>query len=228
LAIASPYALPAEYRVVIQKTGGEDDVQLLDDLTAVSRLIDHRLNRCFNQSDSVTPEARLFYPRVRSLGTRPYDWAERENPWRWGGAARWLEIDDLALAPTSITIDEQRTGSFAGLTPLAATDYELRPLNATSGPEAKPYTSIYLPDWSTLGGGFPGSARVQVVGVWGWPAVPIAIKQATIQLTGILRLESPRATRTIDEMNRVISMSQIGANIINDLLSGYSRAGFGI
>lgn len=228
MALADPYALPAEYRNVIQKTGGEDDVQLLADLTAISRLIDYKLNRCFNHDDDEDGVARVYYPRTRPSGSRPVGWAESENPWRWGGAARELEIDDLSAAPISITIDEQRTGSFVGLTPLAVTDYELRPLNAAVGPEARPYTSIYIPEWSTQSGGFPAQARVEIVGVWGWPAVPEAIKAATIQLTGILRIETPRASRSIDELNRVVSMSQIGTNIINDLMSGYSRSGFGI
>jgi|SRR5690554_699755 len=96
-------------------------------------------------------------------------------------------------------------------------DYELWPYNADKGPEPRPYMKIISPT------GFCRGQRVKVTAKFGWPAVPAAIKSATIQLTAILRLESPRATRRIEELGSTIEASPDAQSIIRQLMDGYKR-----
>jgi hypothetical protein len=88
------------------------------------------------------------------------------------------EFNDL-VSVTTLKTDSAGDGTYE--TTWSSTDYQLLPHN-TSGPEAKPYTRIkavgsYTFPWVYT----PESARadrVQLTGVYGWPAVPHAIKQA--------------------------------------------------
>lgn len=152
------------------------------------------------------------------------DWAESENPWKYGGLTRVLNIDDLASAPTEIAVDQNRSDDFTSLV-LTSSDYELLPRNAALGPEAKPYTQVELTAWGAVYA-WPRDARVRITGVWGWPAVPEAIKRATVELTAILRTESPRATRTITDLGQVTGMSSRGASIVDDLMIHYGKVSF--
>jgi hypothetical protein len=65
---------------------------------------------------------------------------------------------------------------------------------------------------------------VQVTARFGWPAVPQAIVQATCQLVGILRLESPRATSQISEgLDSVLGASFEAQKIVENLQRVYAR-----
>ena len=218
MAITDAYATAAEYRGVIDKDNTAEDAEVLVDLTAISRYIERKLNRFFNKDAS--DATRLYVPRATGVPSRP-DWAESENPWKYGGLSRVLYTDDI-VSVTTIKIDEDRDGSFADETALAAADYELTPRNAADGPEPSPYTAIELTTWGSKNAYTPG-ARVEVVGIFGWPAVPAAIKSACIHLTAILRLETPRASRTVSDIGAVVETSQEGSMIINDLLRHYRR-----
>jgi len=62
-------------------------------------------------------------------------------------------------------------------------DYQLEPVNGILDGLTVPYTRIraigdYL--WPTLNNNFGEEALVQVTALWGWPAVPEPITQATI------------------------------------------------
>src|SRR3990167_573614 len=183
MSLSDAYATAALYRAQITMTDTAQDAEILTDLKAVSRYIEGKLGRFFNVD--VSDATRLFIPR---------------------SASATLYIDDLSAAPTSIKVDEDGDGSFADETAYVTTDYELQPLNAAIQPEAWPYTRIVIPSWSTKGN-WPAGGRVQIVGKFGWPAVPEPIRAACIQLTAILRLESPRATNRIAEMDQVIGTS---------------------
>ncbi len=69
----------------------------------------------------------------------------------------------------------------------AVTDFQLEPLNGVAGGLVQPATRIravgdYLfPVWSVTGT-FSNFAPVQVTGVFGWSAVPVAVKQAALLL----------------------------------------------
>jgi hypothetical protein len=92
---------------------------------------------------------------------------------------RLPEFNDL-VSITTLKTDASGAGAYE--TTWASTDYQLLPLNPTAAPEQKPYTRI-----KALNRAFPitytQSARcdtVQITGVFGWPQVPLAIKQATL------------------------------------------------
>lgn len=92
--------------------------------------------------------------------------------------------NDLVVA-TQIRTDLDADGVFEVTWPTG--DYVLEPVNSQAGPERRPYTSIraigasYLPTqfypryWGRQYGRLD---RVEITGVFGWPAVPAAISEA--------------------------------------------------
>jgi hypothetical protein len=197
MAVTDAYETAANYRAAIDKVDTGEDAEVLTDLTAVSRYMERRLGRFFTKDASAVDR---YY-----IGT----------------GYRELYVDDL-VSVTSIKIDTDRDGSFADETALATTDYELLPRNAAAGSEPAPYSCIYIPDWSTKGVWTSG-AKVNVNGVFGWPAVPEAIKRGCIHLTAILRLETPRASATVSEIGQLVQMSPKAVGIIDDLIRHYSK-----
>lgn len=213
MAVTDAYSDASTYRAVTDKTDTAEDAEILTDLTAVSRYLEQRLGRFFNKDASDV--ARDFIA--------PYDgpvFPEAENPYKYSRGSRMLHIDDLSAAPTSIVVDSNGDGTPE--TTLASTDYQLMPLNADKGAEPRPYTSIYIPVWSTQLG-WPPQRIVRVTGKWGWPAVPEAIKRATIHITAILRLETPRAQATVSELGQLVQSSSQARGIIDDLTRHYVR-----
>jgi hypothetical protein len=132
-----------------------------------------------------------------------------------------LFIDDLVTVD-HIKVDTDDDGSFGDESAWATTDYELRPRNAADGPEAGPYTEVFIPPWSSKD--LWGQHRVEIGGKFGWPAVPSAIEQACVQLTGILRLETPRATRTVNVgAETVLETSRQAQEIVTALMQMYAK-----
>lgn len=89
-----------------------------------------------------------------------------------------LDIDDLASSSgLTITTDLSADGSFA--TTLAATDYQLEPLNGLLDGQPWAYTEI-----RALTTTWPVSRRalVRVSGTWGWPSVPADVTSAAFIL----------------------------------------------
>jgi len=90
-------------------------------------------------------------------------------------------VDDL-VSVTTLKTDSSGDGTFE--TTWAVSDYQLLPLNATTGhAEPRPYTSLKavgantFPPWS----GYASRAdRVELAGVFGWPQIPSAVKQAAL------------------------------------------------
>lgn len=205
-ALSDAYATAAQYRTIVASTDSGDDTQILEDLTVVSRYIDAKLGR-ENTGFSKDPNdaTRIFVAEAKSA---------------------ILYIDPLSAAPTSITVDLNGDGTFASAEALVATDYELRPLNAVLRPEPWPYESIWLTPWGTLGR-FGDGDRVQVIGKFGWPSIPARIKQATIRLTAVLRLESPMATERIPEaLEASFQASPLARSILHGLMDQYRAARF--
>lgn len=195
MALSDPYATAAEYRAAVKPDAdGGADASITTDLTAISRYLEGKLGRFFNQ-DAV--DTTSVYVAATGADT--------------------LEVDDFAAAPTSVAVDD---GSGAFATTLAPSDYELQPANALLLPEPAPYTRIALVPWGTA---WSRSARVRVVGRRGWPAVPAGIKSGTIQLTAVYRLESPRATRRIDEVGDTIETSPGAQRILWELVGQYAK-----
>lgn len=148
-------------------------------IEAASRAIDQYTQRHFWQDGtSLTPKARTFPAptdqRVLCLG----------------------EFNDLTpvVAPV-VKTDDSGDGVFE-TTWTAGTDYELLPLNPAGAPEQRPYTTVRA---TGMGRWFPVPtctgrlARVEVTGIWGWPAIPVDVTQACLILASRFykRKESP-------------------------------------
>lgn len=219
-AVTDAYATAQEYRDGLspQKIDTSSDTQILADLTAVSRWLDRRLGRFFTKDaaavsrDFYGPSAGPVYP-------------EAENPYKFAGkASRSLHLLDSDLVSISALATDD-SGSGTPTTTWAATDYQLLPLNADKGSEPNPFQAIYVPEWSTKLG-WPPARLVRVTGIWGWPSVPPAIKSGTINITAILRLDSPRAITSVDSIGTAIAASKDARGIVDDLVRMYLKVSY--
>lgn len=202
MPVTDAYATAATYRSLVDKSTTTEDGEINDDLLAISRYIDLELGRFFTKD--AAPVARDFWPRVESLE---------------------LMVDDMAAAPTVVASDDTDDGT-PETTWTVTTDYVVHPANAALGPEAKPYTKILIPSYSSKR--FYAGRLVRVTAVWGWPAVPKAIERATCHLTAILRLETSRAESTVSELGAVLSASPQARSIIDKLKDAYSRRAYAV
>lgn len=217
MPVEDAYATATLYRSLIRRNDSTDDTVILDDLKAVSRYLDRKLERFFTKDAAAV--ARVFYPNGYEAGD-----PEAENPWRFSTRSRDLRVDDIAsTSGLSIKIDEDRDGLFSDETALASTDYQLFPLNADKGPEPAPWNVIHIPSWSAKSGWPPGSP-VEVTAVWGWPAVPKAIERATCHMTAIVRLESPRAMNGVGQaVDEILDASPDSQRLVAQLSHVYRR-----
>jgi|TARA_R110002020_G_scaffold273457_4_gene488613 hypothetical protein len=200
VAVTDAYATAATYRAMLSKSDTAEDAEILTDLTAISRYIERKLGR--------------FFTTDASNVTRVYQNTLYTNQ------PKTLFVDDLVSINT-LKVDENDDGTF-GESAWASTDYELLPRNAADGPEPAPYTELFIPPWSTKN--LWGHHRVELNGKFGWPSVPSAIERACVQLTGILRLETPRGTRQVNiGAETVLETSEIAQDIVADLLNVYGK-----
>jgi hypothetical protein len=105
----------------------------------------------------------------------------------------------------------------------STTDYQLEPLNGVLDGQAWPFTRIravgdYL--WPISG----GEALVKLTAVFGWPAVPIAIKQACIiQASRIFkRLDSPLGVAGFGDLGVMRVSSSLDPDV-QQLVAAYRR-----
>ena len=137
------------------------------------------------------------------------------------GMMERLFIDDVTTV-VSIKIDDNLDGGFAvTLTPNV--DYQLEPVNAEISGMPWPYTSVvplddgYWPiEWNRK--------TVRVEGTFGWPAVPVAVRQATIMQASRLfaRLDSPLGVAGFGEMGAMRVSYKIDPDVAM-LLNPYRR-----
>lgn len=163
MALTNAYASLADVKAALRITDSVDDSLLEMAIESASRLIDGYTSR-------------YFY----NAGTATRDFVAEDS---------YLTIiDDL------ISISELKTTDEIGraYTTWNPEDYQLRPVNGKQDGLNVPYTSILSVD-NLLFNKLGEQALVRVTGVWGWSAVPITIKQATvIQASRIYkRLDSP-------------------------------------
>lgn len=155
MAWAPDYATTAELKSNLRIPDAADDTELGLAITAASRAIDHVTNRQFGQVSPV--QARLYTAR----------WDR--------GWCRWvIDTDDISSATgLLVAVDDDDDQVYDG----SITDYRLAPVNEDE--KSRPWTQIVVNADST---NVPTTARdaVQVTALWGWAAVPTAIKQATI------------------------------------------------
>lgn len=146
-------------RLGIPQSDNADDDELQSACYAASRSLDQYCERIFYRTD---PEARTFEPENLYRLTLP-------------------EYCDL-VSVTTFKTDSSGDGVYE--TTWAPTDYQLYPINPGAGPETKPYTKVraIARIFPLM---YPALIRtdvVQITGVWGWPSVPWAIRQAALIL----------------------------------------------
>lgn len=204
MPITDAYATPTEY-LAANRTANADPNVLASHLAAVTALMVGQMGgRFFTRDASVVN--RVYYPRF---------------------TGRTLEVDDIAdTTGLVIKVDTDLDGIFTDETAWAANDYQLKPLNAALRPEPWAWNRIYIPTWSAQGI-FSPQLPVQVTAIFGWPAVPAAIRTACIELTRILRLEGPRATGLIQgDIGAAYQTSRQAQSIIADLMAIYQEVTF--
>lgn len=176
MAITNGYATLAETKAALRISDAIDDTLLEMAIESASRLIDGYASRNFYSSGTATR----------------YYVADNEFV---------VQVDDLANGTVTVRSSEQGNGLFD--VTWDTDDYQLEPLNAVLDGQAWPFTSIraigdYL--WPIEG----GEALVQITGTWGWPAVPIAIKQACI-------IQASRIYKRLDSPLGVAGFGDLGA-----------------
>jgi len=146
------YATLAEFKSAIGITDSTDDTPLQSVLDATDALIDNYVDR--KQGFGTATETRYY---------------NADN-------YQYVLVDDL-VSVTTLTTDDNADGTYP-TTWVAGTDYNLAPGNAAL--DGWPYTELDVS--VTYPKNFPkGVYRgVKVTGVFGWPTVPNAVKQAAI------------------------------------------------
>jgi hypothetical protein len=155
------YVTPQMLKSRLGITGTSDDYELHAACFAASRAIEQYCNRIFWRSASA---ARTFVP----MG-----WYELEL----------TDYNDL-VSITTLKTDTSGDGTFD--VTWSASDYQLLPFNPGSAPETRPYTRIRAIGTQMFPLTIPlvlaRMNRVEITGVWGWPTVPIGIREASLIL----------------------------------------------
>jgi hypothetical protein len=164
MAITNGYCSLNELKASLRITDNVDDALLELAVESASREIDSSCERTFYNMGTAT---RYFVAQD----------------------AFYTEIDDL-ISITHLKTDPDGDGSYT--ITWSVGDYQLEPLNGFVSGIVSPSTGIRAKDTYL----FPleeGEALVEVRGVWGWSATPVAVKQATIIMASRLykRNDSP-------------------------------------
>ena len=174
MAIVNGYCSLADVKASARITDTVDDALLELAVESASRLVDSYTQRYFYNAGTAT---RLFVP-LDSYVT---------------------EIDDLV----SLSVLETSDGDDFGTT-WAAKDYQLEPLNGyVDGLTGHPTTRIRAVD-DFLFNVLDLEATVRVTGVWGWSAVPTAVKQATV-------IQAARIFKRNDSPTGIVGFGDMGA-----------------
>ncbi len=157
MSITNGYATLADVKSALRITDAVDDSLIELSIEAASREIDGYTQRVFTSGSAV----RVYVPTDNMV----------------------TNTDDIV----SITTLKTSSDGTSFDTTWATTDYQLEPLNGIAGGLTQPATRIraigdYLfPLWDPFNL-TAAEATVQVTGVFGWAAVPTAVRQATILL----------------------------------------------
>lgn len=153
------YATLAELKSSLGITDSTDDTPLQSCLDAADQLINNYVDTKvgFGQTASQT----RYYTATR------YDFV----------------LTDPIVSVSALATDIDGTGNYTQT--WSATDYVLAPRNAALN--VRPYTEIDVSPFSSAVLNFPtGYLEVKVTGVFGWPSVPAAVKQASLIQAGAI------------------------------------------
>jgi hypothetical protein len=175
MSITNGYATLIDVKNALRITDALDDQMIETAIESASRMIDGY-------------SARTFY----NSGTAVRNFAATDD--------LNCIIDD-AISVTTVESTDEIGDTYIQW---KLTDYQLEPLNARSDGLYMPYTGIRAVNDYT----FPvvdQQALVRVTATWGWPAVPVAIKQATIIQASRLfkRLDSPLGVAGFGDMGAI-------------------------
>ena len=174
MAIVNGYCSLADVKASARITDTVDDALLELAVESASRLVDSYTQRYFYNAGTAT---RIFVPLDNYV----------------------TEIDDLI----SLSVLETSDGDEYGTT-WAAKDYQLEPLNGNvDGLTSHPATRIRAVD-DFLFNVLDKEATVRVTGVWGWSAVPTAVKQATV-------IQAARIFKRNDSPTGIVGFGDMGA-----------------
>jgi hypothetical protein len=193
------YATLSQVKAALRITDQIDDSLLNTSIGAASRFVEGYCDRSFEKA---------------SLGTATYIPTGRMDD---------LIVDDLT-AVTSISIDEDLDETFG--TTLRPIDFQLLPVNRRSGGLEFPFSRI-RPQEDGYWPAAYGRATVRIVGQFGWPAVPEAVREATILQASRLytRLDSPLGIAGFGDMG-AMRVSFRGDPDVMMLLEPYRRVRF--
>jgi len=170
----NPYASLAEVKSALRITDTIDDSLLEMAIESASRLLDSYTARSFYNAGT----ASRYYAATNDYLT---------------------DLDD-AISISEVATDFSADGTYDTI--WQASDYEVLPLNGRVDGLAVPYNAVRaIGDYT-----FPiynGEGLVKVTGVWGWSAIPIAIKQATI-------IQASRIFKRLDSPLGVLSSPDLG------------------
>ena len=176
MALNKLYASLDDIKAALRITDNVDDTLLSGSLESASRLIDGYCGRFFYNAGTAT---KTFSPNSYN------------HVW----------VNDLQSV-TTIKVSTYQIGLFDAT--LAATDYQLEPLNGEASGIQTPYTSIRaignysFPEFGEI-------ASVEVTGTWGWSEIPGTIQTATVIQASRLfkRLDTPLGVAGFGDMGAV-------------------------
>ena len=169
------YVTLAELKAALRITDQVDDSLLNTAIASATAFVNSHCERVFTPGTATTD--RVYVP------------VGRFDP---------LQIDD-ATTIEQVAIDENLDRSFS--TVLRDIDFQTHPLNGLASGSPYPVSALrpqedgYWPMWNNR-------ATVRVRAVYGWPAVPNAVKEATLLQASRLftRLESPLGVAGFGDM----------------------------
>jgi hypothetical protein len=174
MAITNGYATLQEVKNSLRITDNIDDSLLETAIESASRMIDGFTARTFSNAGTAT---------------RNFAATDDLN----------LIIDD-AISVSQVASTDEIGDTY---TIWKTTDFQLEPVNSRSDGLYMPYTGIRAVNdyaWPVV----DQQALVRITGVWGWPAVPMAIRQATI-------IQSSRLFKRLDSPLGVAGFGDLGA-----------------
>jgi hypothetical protein len=184
MAITNGYATRNQIKAALRiGTADNIDDDLIDNCAgAASRLIDGYCNRKFWQTG--TAESRLF---------------TAEDSF-------YCSIDDVA--GTAITVQTSNNGDGIFDVTFAVTDYQLEPLNGYLDGLTWAFDKVRAVGdflFPTLNSNYGSQALVKITAIFGWPAVPEEVTQATIiQASRIFkRYDSPLGVAGFGDMGAI-------------------------
>jgi hypothetical protein len=193
------YATLSQVKAALRITDQIDDSLLNTSIDAASRWVDGWCGRTFTKASGTA--------------TKDYVPSGRMEP---------LFVNDLTTV-VSIRIDEDLDRTFTTL--LNPIDFQLEPVNGSFG-NGFPFYIIRPQEdgyWPTS----YGRATVRVQATYGWPAIPDAVREATILQASRLytRLDSPLGIAGFGDMG-AMRVSFKGDPDVTMLLAPYRRAKF--